>query len=128
MNVKNCKFCNSIFRYPGFGEVICENCKNKYTIDIKNIKEYLENNPYADAREVSKELEIPLKRILYYIEQGSIILKSFKESKNCPRCGKMIEYKERYCELCKNELIRGFSSKKPIEERKIQKEKYYSRF
>lgn len=116
MNVQTCKFCGMMFQYPGFGEVLCPVCKQKETDEIKKIKEFLEENKDANAKKISTELEIPLKKIFYYIEKGIIVARGAESSKRCPRCGKSIKLNDRYCAMCTNELIRGFNGFSTIEE------------
>ena len=60
---------------------------------------------------LSKELEIPTKRIFYYIEIGAIQLKDNDKKNYCKRCSKLIPFGSEYCDKCKNELINGFSVK-----------------
>lgn len=108
MDIKNCKICRKIFQYPGFGEIVCPTCRKVEYNEITKIEKFLYINPDADVNILSKELEIPTKRLFYYIKNGSIQIKNNDKVNYCKRCSNLISFGEEYCEKCKKELVNEF--------------------
>ena len=109
MNIINCEMCKSIFKYSGYGEKLCPKCKEIENKDISRVKLYLQSHPDANVNILSKELEIPTKRLFHYLDIGTIEIKNNDRIKYCKRCSVLIPITEEYCQKCKHDLVNGFS-------------------
>ena len=69
MDYCNCKKCNKIFNHFS-GPILCKECDKEVFYLIKN---YIENNKFANASIISKELNIPIKIVNDYIRDDRIV-------------------------------------------------------
>jgi hypothetical protein len=53
MEVKNCKNCGRLYNYIGGVYRLCPECMRKLEEKFQEVKDYIENNPRADMREIS---------------------------------------------------------------------------
>lgn len=109
MNIINCEMCKSMSQYSGYGKKLCSRCKEIENEDISKIKIYLQQYPNANVNIISKELEIPVRRLFYYIDVGTIEIKNSNKIRYCKRCSTIVPITEEYCQKCKNDLVKGFS-------------------
>ncbi|KNF09661.1 flagellar operon protein YvyF [Gottschalkia purinilytica] len=109
MDIRNCKKCDRMYAYDGFD--VCIKCRNVEDEMFKKVKEYLYDHPGADIQTVSTETGVEVKKILRYLREGKLEIKS--DSPNfildCERCGKAITT-GRFCDKCILELQRELKS------------------
>lgn len=94
----NCECCSKIFNYTS-GVKVCEKCDAMLFLKIK---EYLDENRFSNASEISKDLSIPLKIIKEYIKDDRLIAVR-GDAKLCRGCMDVIE-EGNYCPTCQSKL------------------------
>lgn len=99
MNYCNCKKCNKIFNYFK-GPVLCKECDREIFDLIKN---YIENNKFANATIISKELNIPIKIVNDYIKDDRIV-EIRKDINLCLLCKAPILDDLKYCNKCNTKI------------------------
>ena len=55
MEVKNCKNCGRLYNYIGGVYRLCPECMRKLEEKFQEVKDYIEDNPRADMREISEK-------------------------------------------------------------------------
>ncbi len=68
MNFGACIRCKKTIAYEKIN--LCDDCRTYY---FKLIREYLENNKTSNNVDISKDLNIPLKVINYFVEEGDLV-------------------------------------------------------
>lgn len=67
--IKNCKNCNMVFStYEG--AVLCKKCEAEEEETYKRVREYLYDNPGISVSDLSLKLNISIKRINQYVQNG----------------------------------------------------------
>lgn len=108
MEIKQCNHCGHIFQYPGFGDMLCPECKKVDTESFAKVKEYLYTHPHADTAEVFQATGIPLKTIMRWLREERLVATSQSLiTLKCEQCGATI-YTGRLCAACKHKLVAGF--------------------
>ena len=103
MGFANCKKCGKVFQ-PAFGNTICEACKKKLEDDFHKVKDYLNDNPRATIKQISRDCEVSALQIEKWINEERLV---FSEDSpiniTCDNCGTKI-FTGKYCAKCKAEL------------------------
>lgn len=99
MDYCNCKKCNKIFNYFS-GPILCRECDKEVFNLIKN---YIENNKFANASIISKELNIPIKIVNDYIRDNRIV-EIRKDINLCLLCKNPISDNSNYCSKCNTKI------------------------
>lgn len=99
MDYCNCKKCNKIFNHFS-GPILCKECDKEVFYLIKN---YIENNKFANASIISKELNIPIKIVNDYIRDDRIV-EIRKDINLCLLCKTPISDDLKYCNSCYNKI------------------------
>ena len=109
MNVRNCRKCRRLFNYVT-GPCLCNECRAEMEKKFGTVKEYIEEHPHSDIRQVAEECEIDVLQIRQWIKEERLC---FAEDSPigipCERCGKTIRT-GRFCEQCKSEMTNSFNS------------------
>lgn len=122
MNVRNCRKCRRLFNYVA-GPCLCNECRAEMEKKFGVVKQYIEENPHSDIRQIAKDCDVDALQIRQWIKEERLC---FAEDSPigipCERCGKTIR-SGRFCAKCKSEMTNSFnqvlnSSKKPVESRK----------
>lgn len=104
MEVKNCKNCGRLYNYIGGVYRLCPECMRKLEEKFQEVKNYIEDNPRADMREISEKCDVSTRQIEQWIREERL---SFSDDSPigiaCEVCGATIRT-GRYCERCKNDL------------------------
>ena len=58
MEVKNCKNCGRLYNYIGGVYRLCPECMRKLEEKFQEVKDYIEDNPRADMREISEKCDV----------------------------------------------------------------------
>lgn len=110
MNVRNCRKCGKVYAYDGVNR-LCPACRKEEEEEFKRVKEYIYDNPGATIQMVSEATGVDAKKILKYLREGKLEIKS--ENSNllldCEKCGRPIK-SGRFCDECKSQLEREFKS------------------
>ena len=98
--LKNCRRCNKIFLYMA-GLPICPACAEEDEKIFELVCEFIRKNPGAPLSEVSKELEISYDKLLKYVKEGRLQIRSGNGGfyRFCEKCGEMIT-EGKYCDHC----------------------------
>ena len=111
MNLKNCKSCGKIFNYVA-GRPICPACKESEEKKFQEVKEFCRENKQATINEIVENCDVAHTQVRQWIREEKLL---FSEDSpigiDCEGCGVMIKT-GRYCEKCKNNLMRGFDDLK----------------
>lgn len=99
-----CEECGGKMFYHEAGQYQCEDCGKIALDDYGKIKEYLEENKNATAKEISEATGVEMKIIGMFLRDGRIqIPKGSRIFIKCKRCGCALR-SGRYCEDCTREL------------------------
>jgi flagellar operon protein (TIGR03826 family) len=102
MQAGNCPRCGKVF--VRIREPICEKCIKEEEENFEKVRTYLKEYPNRSIHDVSLETEVPVKRILKYIQEGRIeATQGMADDVRCGKCGKPL-VKGRMCEACAVEL------------------------
>ncbi|KGG79975.1 TIGR03826 family flagellar region protein [Caloranaerobacter azorensis] len=127
MDIRNCSRCGRIYAYDGINK-LCPKCRKEEEEEFKRVKEYIYDHPDANIQMVSEETGVPVKKILRYLREGKLELKTENNLLlACERCGKPIKT-GRFCDKCIVELKRELKSavaKKDNIRRNKEKDKMY---
>lgn len=69
MEVKNCKNCGRLYNYIGGVYRLCPECMRKLEEKFQEVKDYIEDNPRADMREISEKCDVSTRQIEQWIEK-----------------------------------------------------------
>ena len=67
MEVKNCKNCGRLYNYIGGVYRLCPECMRKLEEKFQEVKDYIEDNPRADMREISEKCDVSTRQIEQWI-------------------------------------------------------------
>lgn len=109
MDLRNCRKCDRMYGYDGID--LCPKCRNDDSEDLKNVKNYLYDNPGASIKSVSEETGVAHSKILKFLREEKIEISADSENMilDCERCGKAIR-SGKYCDQCVNELKSEFKN------------------
>lgn len=110
MEVRNCKSCGRLYNYIGGAYRLCPDCMKKLEEKFQEVKQYIEDNPRADMRDISEQCDVSTRQIEQWIREERL---SFSEDSPigiaCEVCGATIRT-GRYCERCKNDMANRLGS------------------
>ena len=91
MEVKNCKNCGRLYNYIGGVYRLCPECMRKLEEKFQEVKDYIEDNPRADMREISEKCDVSTRQIEQWIREERL---SFSDDSPigiaCEVCGATI--------------------------------------
>lgn len=110
MEVRNCKSCGRLYNYIGGTYKFCPECMRKLEDKFQEVKEYIEENPRSDMRQISEECDISIKQIEQWIREERL---TFSEESPigiaCEVCGRSIKT-GRFCDKCKESMANKLGS------------------
>ena len=110
MEVKNCKNCGRLYNYIGGVYRLCPECMRKLEEKFQEVKDYIENNPRADMREISEKCDVSTRQIEQWIRDERLVIADDSPiGITCERCGASIK-SGRFCERCKNKMANNLGS------------------
>ena len=74
MEVKNCKNCGRLYNYIGGMYRLCPECMRKLEEKFQEVKDYREDNPRADMREISEKCDVSTRQIEQWIREETHML------------------------------------------------------
>jgi flagellar operon protein (TIGR03826 family) len=96
---KECARCKKLFDYV-IGPPLCRECKEQDEKDFHRIKDFLYENPNSTMADISKELNISVRKITRFLKEGRLETKKFKNIVlRCKKCGTPIDNGD-YCSKC----------------------------
>ena len=109
MNVSNCKSCGRLFNVISASK-ICPECQHKLEEKFQEVKEYLNQNPFANIDVLSQECEVSVKQIKEWVrEERLVFAEGSMDGIECTQCGKLIRT-GKYCDECKNKIANNLRS------------------
>lgn len=110
MEVRNCKNCGRLYNYIGGAYRLCPDCMKKLEEKFQEVKQYIEDNPRADMRDISENCDVSTRQIEQWIREERL---SFSDDSPigiaCEVCGATIRT-GRYCERCKSDMANRLGS------------------
>lgn len=105
MEIRNCRQCGRLYNYIGGAyRNLCPACVEKVEDKFTEVKRYIEENPNADIRTVSIEVDVSVKQLEKWIREERL---SFSDDSpmgiGCEKCGKTIKT-GRFCKECASKL------------------------
>lgn len=108
MELRNCPECGKLFLYTS--KNLCPDCMKKEEEIFDRVRDYLYKNPNSPLEKVAEETEVDEKKILEFLKEGRLILKSGNPYiLSCEICGAAI-LTGRYCENCARNLKKKLES------------------
>lgn len=104
MKVDNCKRCKKL--YNKIKTPYCPTCLDEIDRQFGLIRDYMNENPYADVNTVLKETGTEEKVLLFLLREERLTI-STRALIPCDSCGKMIK-SGRYCSECTVKLTTEF--------------------
>ena len=112
MEVRNCKGCGRLFNYvSGVSYTnLCPKCIEDLEDKFQTAKKYIEEHKGAGIREVADAADVKVGQIERWIREERLCFSDESAVMiGCERCGAMIR-SGRYCDECKNNMVRGLGS------------------
>ena len=77
---------------------------------FQEVKDYIEDNPRADMREISEKCDVSTRQIEQWIRDERLVIADDSPiGITCERCGASIK-SGRFCERCKNKMANNLGS------------------
>lgn len=112
MDIRQCKECGKLFQYVGVP--ICMDCSDALDKMFLKVRDYIYKNAEADVAEIVEKTGVSEKKILEFLREERLSLRSESSILSCEKCGKPITG-GRFCDNCKIELGRALGMDKPPE-------------
>ena len=104
--VKKCVVCRRLFEYPGYGPQMCPMCKIEDEAQFKRVKDYLRDNPGKTLMETSKDCDVTVDRIRFWLKDERLVYADIKDTGLvCENCGTPITTGT-LCEECRQSFIK----------------------
>ena len=98
MEARNCPRCKRVFNY--IRNPVCPACEKEEEETFHRIKQFLDDNPMCNMKELAEGTDVSVKRLTQYIRDGRLeISKGMVGEIRCDQCGAPIS-RGRYCETC----------------------------
>ncbi len=105
---RNCRECRRIFRYPGFGDILCPLCRKQDDEDFEKVKKYLQEHVGAKGKDVFKATGVTVQKIQKWLREERLIVSDATGlGLTCESCGAIIS-SGKLCPDCKRALAVGF--------------------
>lgn len=95
--LKNCPYCGKLFLDVGRG--VCPRCEETLDMERQFVREYIEQHPGADLREVASGTGLPVKRLTKMKRDGFLADRRSMVPHPCHSCGKPT-YDGMFCNAC----------------------------
>ncbi len=95
MEVRNCKNCGRLYNYIGGAYRLCPDCMKKLEEKFQEVKQYIEDNPRSDMRDISENCDVSTRQIEQWIREERL---SFSDDSPigiaCEVCGATIKQED----------------------------------
>ena len=118
MELKTCSTCHKLFRYPGFGYLLCPECKRTDEARFQLVKKFLDQYPGAEGKDVFHATGVPINTLVKWVREGRLISSNaINLGAVCDVCGAPVS-SGKLCPECKKDIVKQFreASAKEIEE------------
>ncbi len=106
--LKRCSTCHKVFSYPGYGYILCSECRRTDEARFQLVKKFLQQYPDSEGKEVYLATGVPINTLIKWVREGRLIsTNAYKLGAVCDRCGKPV-CTGKMCPECKAEVVRKF--------------------
>ena len=121
MELKNCATCKKLFPYPGFGYILCPECRRTDEAKFQLVKKFLDQYPGAEGKEVFLATGVPINTLIKWVREGRLISsKAINLGAVCDLCGKPVS-SGKLCPQCKIDVVRKFKEDEAESMEKVEK-------
>ncbi len=108
MELKNCSTCHKLFQYPGFGYLLCPECKHTDEARFQLVKKYLDQYPGSSGKEVFLATGVPINTLIKWVREGRLVSSNaINLGAVCDVCGKPV-CTGRLCPECQKDVAKKF--------------------
>ncbi len=106
--LKTCSVCKRIFEDISDTHSACPDCRAKDEVLLREVKDYLWDNPGTTEAKLNELFDIPNGRIMRWLRDGRLELTPDSTIKlRCMRCASMIS-SGKFCADCAKKIADGF--------------------
>ncbi len=106
--LKTCSTCHKVFKYPGYGYILCPDCRRTDEARFQLVKKFLQQYPDSEGKEVYLATGVPINTLIKWVREGRLIsTNAYKLGAVCDRCGKPV-CTGKMCPECKAEVVKKF--------------------
>ncbi|MBP3198687.1 MAG: hypothetical protein J6N21_17015 [Butyrivibrio sp.] len=107
--LKTCFICKRLFDDYMDTNSMCPDCRSKEEALLREVKDYLWNNPGTTEAKLNEIFDVPSGQINKWLRDGRLELTPDSAIKlRCTRCGSMI-LSGKYCNDCADRIKDGFN-------------------
>lgn len=118
MELKTCATCHKLFKYPGYGYLLCPECKRTDEARFQLVKKFLDQYPGAEGKEVFLATGVSVKTLIKWVRDGRLVSSNaINLGAVCDVCKKPIATGT-LCEECKVDVVKKF---RQVEEKELKK-------
>ena len=108
MELKTCATCHKLFQYPGFGYLLCPECKRTDEARFQLVKKFLDQYPGAEGKEVFLATGVPINTLVKWVREGRLISSNaINLGAVCDICGTPV-CSGKLCPDCKKDIVKQF--------------------
>ncbi len=111
-DIRQCKMCGKLFH--SLGTPLCNDCNDEMDRRFVKVRDFIYAHPEAGIPEIVEKTGVPEKNILTFLREERLVLERVSGMLACERCSKPIAA-GRFCEECKNELIKALKPSGRVE-------------
>ena len=121
MELKNCSTCHKVFKYPGYGYILCPECRRTDEAQFQLVKKFLDQYPGAEGKEVFLATGVPISTLIKWVREERLISSNAVNlGAVCDRCGKPVS-SGKLCPDCKKDIVAQFKEKEADDIEKVEK-------
>jgi rubrerythrin len=83
----NCRVCQRIFEYRGYGPKVCPNCMKREDDLFEKVRTYLETHPRATLVQTHMDTGVSLRKLQAWIREDRLGYSSVAGGLSCKLCG-----------------------------------------
>ena len=108
MELKNCATCKRLFPYPGYGYILCPECRRTDEAQFQLVKKFLDQYPGSEGKEVFLATGVPINTLIKWVREGRLISSNaINLGAVCDICGKPV-CTGKLCPECKKDVVKKF--------------------
>ncbi|MBQ5430209.1 MAG: flagellar protein [Lachnospiraceae bacterium] len=114
VDVRNCRACDRVFDYPGYGPQVCPECLKTEEEQFEIVRSYLESHPRATLVQTTNDTGVSLRKLQAWLREERLSYATSKGSGfTCDLCGVPI-VAGRLCPKCAGRLANPERSKRTL--------------
>jgi hypothetical protein len=121
MELKNCSTCHRVFQYPGYGYILCPECRRTDEAQFQLVKKFLDQYPGAEGKEVFLATGVPINTLIKWVREGRLVSSNAVNlGAVCDICGKPV-CTGKLCPECKKDIVKQFKESEAEDIEKVEK-------